>query len=859
MLPIVISGMALAAGGYHLVIGFSLGRRREHLSFAALCLAIVVYALLSARLYAASSPADGAIFQRWQVVALCLGSLALLELVAAYTGRVRQLWRGGLAATYLAAAAVAVLFPVPWVLGETPDVKRATLPMVGVAVTYQEVEAGPLLHLLGLVSIGLLAVVLHAGVALYRAGDRERARPLLVALGLFFVGVVNDAAVGSGLITSVYLIEYGFLGLVALMAYSLSRNVLQAAAAEAELRDSRARFRAMVETSSDLVWEVDADIRYTYVSPRVREVLGYEPEELIGRRPFELMPEDEAARVRAFFEPLAAQSAPFVMLENVNLHRDGRRVVLESSGAPRFDADGRLAGYRGIDRDITEHQQAFEALKQSEQRFRILADNLPGVVYLCRDDPSWTMLYLNDAVEALTGWPKVDFLSGQVTYAALCHPDDQAGMRAEIAAASGEDRPFRLHYRVRRRDGGERRVEEIGVAVRGPSGEALLEGYIRDVTDRDRLEEQLRHAQKMEAVGRLAGGVAHDFNNLLQAIRSHADAMRSMLDRPDRLAEGLGDLVEQARRGARLTRQLLLFSRRDSSRRELLDLTDAIAGGVRLVRRLLREDIELELELGEAPLPVVGDRGQLEQVLMNLTLNAADALPRGGRITVRTTRAGALARLEVVDTGVGISAEVRDRIFEPFFTTKGPGQGSGLGLSVVHGIVASHGGTVELAATGDAGSTFVVTLPLTVGRAGPTAPQPRVAFDREERRKGGAVLLVEDDPGARAALVELLESLGWHVVQAESVGEALSCSWDSGFDLLLSDFLLPDGRGHELAATLQQRHPGLATILMSGYADSPELEAVVESGTVGFLRKPFGIQALTQEIERVRAIPRAGL
>ena len=315
-------------------------------------------------------------------------------------------------------------------------------------------------------------------------------------------------------------------------------------------------------------------------------------------------------------------------------------------------------------------------------------------------------------------------------------------------------------------------------------------------------------------------------------------------------ARGAADeLAGHVRRGASLARQLLLFSRRETTRFEVLDLTALIDQVAGLLRRLVRENIGIHLEPAPAPMPVRGDQGQLEQVLINLAVNAADAMPEGGSLTIRAGGAGREeVWFEVADTGHGVPEEIRTRIFEPFFTTKGADKGTGLGLSVVHGIVTAHGGRVELESGMATGTTFRVTLPRADTLAAPAEPTDGATEARPEANHGERILVVEDEPAARESLVDLLTMLGYQVTAVGSGELAGLLPADPAFDLLLTDLLLPGVSGADLARGLCDRWPELKVVLMSGYTEDDEVRDAVRSGTVSFLQKPFTIDALAREL-----------
>jgi CheY-like chemotaxis protein/two-component sensor histidine kinase len=371
----------------------------------------------------------------------------------------------------------------------------------------------------------------------------------------------------------------------------------------------------------------------------------------------------------------------------------------------------------------------------------------------------------------------------------------------------------------------------------------------RDVTQEALLEQQLRQVQRLEAIGRLAGGVAHDFNNLLQAMLSQTQIIHNNPDDARRVADTVDELEQQIRRGAALSRQLLLFSRRETAKPERLDLSEVVGGATQLLRRLVRENIAFAVELADEPLPVIADRGQIDQVLMNLVVNASDAMPEGGRLVVRTgVGEGGTAWLSVEDTGQGVPERIHDHIFEPFFTTKGADKGSGLGLAVVHGIVAQHDGTIRVSDREGGGTVFRIELPKTSTGEALAQASSRAEADDLPRGRGERVLVVEDETGAREGLVDLLTMLGYEVAAVGSAEEARRLPQESAFDVLLSDLLLPDVSGAELARGMLECWPRLKVILMSGYTEDEAVRRGVGAGTLRFLQKPFDMRTLAREI-----------
>ena len=397
-------------------------------------------------------------------------------------------------------------------------------------------------------------------------------------------------------------------------------------------------------------------------------------------------------------------------------------------------------------------------------------------------------------------------------------------------------------------------------------GQQNFTGVIRDITARRRLESQFRQAQKMEAVGRLAGGVAHDFNNLLTVINVYAEVLLQGLPAGDTAREPLAAIHDAGERAARLTEQLLAFSRKSVVAPRLVDLNELVAESSKLLRRLLGEDIALAVLSDTSSAFVRIDPGQLEQVLMNLAVNARDAMPTGGRLTIECGTVmheenakrfhpelvpGRYNSLRVADTGCGMSEEVRQKIFEPFFTTKGVGMGTGLGLSVVHGVITQAGGSVEVESSIDGGTTFTILLPAASPPAPDSADDAAAGVARLAPRGSETVLLVEDETAVRSLVQFTLEGLGYTVIPTAEGAQALALLRTRQVDLLVTDVVMPGMSGRELAEAACVALPELKVLFMSGYSDDALDRHGLERLGNRFIQKPFTALSLAR---RVRAI-----
>ncbi len=441
---------------------------------------------------------------------------------------------------------------------------------------------------------------------------------------------------------------------------------------------------------------------------------------------------------------------------------------------------------------------------------------------------------------------------------AVIHEDDHDRVMTTVMAAIEARERFDVSYRVRRADGQVchwrdrgRPLDDEGQepSSRIDDASLVIVGACSDVTGQQHAEDQLRQSQKLEAVGLLAGGIAHDFNNLLSVIQGYGELLRDEFAEDDDGAELVDEVLHAVRRASSLTRQLLTFSRRQVLQSRVLDVRTVLTEMTGLLQRVIGEDLRLILHAGDDTPLVFADQGQLEQVIMNLAVNARDAMARGGELHLRTGRTSdGWAVVEVRDTGVGISADVQQRMFEPFFTTKPSGRGTGLGLSTVHGIVHQSGGRISVQSAPGAGTTFRVELPPVSGE---TAPVKSTTPLSSQTIRGQLILLVEDEPIVAALIRRLLRDLGYDVLLANSVPEATSVLRDSARrpDLVITDMIMPGGSGRDLADQLAVSHPGIPVLFMSGYtSDMLDRHGGGVSPHMAFLEKPFTLETLARAV-----------
>jgi PAS domain S-box-containing protein len=510
-----------------------------------------------------------------------------------------------------------------------------------------------------------------------------------------------------------------------------------------------------------------------------------------------------------------------------------------------------------LEETIKERQQIEESLKESEEKFRTLFQN-HSAVKLIIDTDTGRIVEANEAAERFYGWPVAQLQQMRIQDINTLSPEQ---IQVEMEKARSEQR---IHFEFRHRlaDGSLRDVEVFSSRIE-IKGKTLLHSIIHDITDRRRVEEQLRQAQKMESIGRLAGGVAHDFNNMLSVILGYGEILRQKLHPADPMQREVQRIIDAGNRSSALTRQLLAFSRKQTLQPERLDLNALIRNFERMLRRLIGEDIELKLLLAGDLAGVMADPGQIEQVIMNLAINARDAMPGGGQLIIETANVkldnvytrthadvepGPYVLLALTDTGAGMDKQTLANLFEPFFTTKAQGKGTGLGLATVYGIVKQSGGHIWVYSESGQGSTFKIYLPQSETQ--PTT-QKHVSAVQAERGGGEYILVVEDEDAVRELIESMLTALGYRVTLAANGGEALLLVEEEGLkpDLVITDVVMPQMSGRVLADRLRRTHPDLKVLFMSGYTDNVIAHhGVLDPGTP-FIQKPFSISELGAKVQ----------
>jgi PAS domain S-box-containing protein len=627
----------------------------------------------------------------------------------------------------------------------------------------------------------------------------------------------------------------------------------------------------------------------TWVNPAFTALTGYTFEEALGRNPRILK---SGKHDKDFYKKMweTIKSGQVWHGDLINRHKDGSLYFEEQTVTPVLNEAGEILHFIAIKQDVTRRKRAEEEnarltaeIEAERQRLSNIIANVPGAVWEswgAPDAATQRMNYVSDYVETLSGYTVEEWLSAPLFWLSIVHPDDKKRAAREAAANFASRKCEPLIFRLLTKNGETIWVESHYSFIYDSENNPLgTRGVTFDITERKNAEEELRvseeklrQSQKLEAVGQLAGGVAHDFNNLLTVINGYSDLLMRKLekDNPTRLT--IEEIRKAGERAASLTRQLLAFSRRQVLQPAPLELNVIVANVDKMLRRLIGEDIDLLMALEPELGRIKADPGQIEQVLLNLAVNARDAMPQGGKLTIETSNVyldnqyaqthppiqpGQYVMLAVSDNGFGMSPETQARIFEPFFTTKEQGKGTGLGLSTVYGIVKQSGGNVWVYSEEGRGTTFKVYLPR-VDEQGETTEA--VELPAELARGRETILLAEDEEQVRRMAQTILEMYGYRVLEASNGEEATSIFKERGDEihLVLTDAVMPQMSGPELAQRLMTLRPDIKVLYMSGYTD----DAIVRHGLIeheiAFLQKPFTAEALIRKVREALDAPREG-
>jgi PAS domain S-box-containing protein len=653
----------------------------------------------------------------------------------------------------------------------------------------------------------------------------------------------------------------GLIGLVLIFDIYTLYQQLQIHRMRSRLIRGEELFRLISENAADLIAVVGMDGKRVFNSFSYEKVLGYSMEELQKSSSFDQIHPEDRDKVRQAAEE-ARRTGVGTPLEYRVRHKDGTWRVLESTASVIRNSKGEPENLVIVNRDVTERKRSAEALRRSEAGFRSVVEDAPYGIY--RAGLSGELVLVNSALEKMLGYSsQEELLQTNLASGVYRFPAEHQKLNETLL----QQESFKdIELEWKRKDGAPITVRCSGCSIKDETGAvAYVEVFAEDVTERRTLERQLRMAQKMEAVGRLSGGIAHDFNNLLGVIIGYSQVLKRTLGSTHASFEHAEEIEKAGQRAVSLTRQLLAFSRQQVLEPIVLNLNTLVSDMEKMLPRLIGEDIALKLELDTSLSQVKADPSQIEQVILNLVVNARDAMPDGGKLLVQTanvtldtaythkhpgSRPGSYVMLRVTDTGTGIDPEIQSQIFEPFFTTKERDKGTGLGLATVYGIVKQSGGYIAVDSEKGKGASFSVYLPLLEQPvANPAAPLAAVGNTRGTE----TILLVEDAEPLRKLAEMFLKESGYLILSAPDGQQALQTARQhpGPIHLLLTDVVMPGMNGRILGERLAPSQPGMKVLYMSGYTDSFIAgHGVLEPGTQ-LLHKPFTQETLTKKVREL--------
>ena len=694
--------------------------------------------------------------------------------------------------------------------------------------------------------------------ALSLARERAPSIPFLIVTG----SVNEETAVGcmkAGATDYLLKSNLARIGPAIEAALERSRAHAEKVQAETALAASERRFRSLVQNSSDLVTILAPDGTILYASDSAERIVGYAPRDLVGSSLLSYLDGAGAQTVRELLQNGNGRTNGAGPIEFCLRRADGSPVWLEAVGTNLL-TDATIRGIVLNARDVSERKRADRELRESEERYRDLFDNASDLV--CMATPDGSLLYVNHAWQEGTGYGEEEI--GRMQLLDLVHPDSRAFYSQVLDRVLQGERLDHVELVFVPKSDPPITVEGNLSCTFKDGQPSVVRGIYRDITERKRVEEQLRRAERMQAAGKLAGGVAHEVNNMMTGVIGFSEFLLRSLEEGDPRRADVHEVIKAGTRAADVTRQLLAFTRQQFLQPQVMDVNTVVSDIEKMLRRSLGEDHVLELKLSPDAGQLRADRGQLEQVLINLVLNSRDAMALHGRVTIQTAAAiwdqvyaqrhegvglplGSYVMLAVSDTGCGMGPDVQARIFEPFFTTKAIGQGTGLGLSTVYGIVKQSGGFVWVYSEPDVGSVFKIYLP-----AAEALPLEEPPSETQVTPEGGSetILVIEDEDVVRNLASRGLRDHGYSVVEARNGVQALVYikQHPGTVDLVISDVVMPLMGGRELGEDLARVEPGLPVLFMSGYTGEDVVQRGLLDPGAPFQQKPFTPAGLATKV-----------
>jgi len=642
--------------------------------------------------------------------------------------------------------------------------------------------------------------------------------------------------------------------------HSLAEN------AEEALRMSEEKFRSLVEITGDWIWEIDHKGLCKYVNPRVKDLLGYGPKEIIGTYILRFAAEKEVGRVKAFFNEKAATPEAFAEWQVTMVHKDGHHMVMEINATPMFNAKGEHVGWHGLAKDITKRKIAEEALMISEERFRSLIELTSDWVWEIDNNGNFT--YADPKITNFLGYKSDQVIGRSATR--FMDKEEEERTLSFFREVSKKKVPFTSFENIQTHQDGRRIViETSGVPIFDSEG-ALTgwRGIDTDITERKREAEEktrlrgkLNEAQIMESIGTLAGGIAHEFNNAIVAVSGNIELLQMEKPNDQIVNKYTESMKTSTHRMTRLTSQLLAYAGGGKYQTKKISLNDFVVETLSIVQHNIDTEIRVETDLASDVLNIRADLTQFQMVISSVLANASEAIEGRGKIRIKTSmeeisdvfakihpdlNQGSYVCLSIEDNGKGMERSIKSKIFEPFFTTKF--QGRGLGMAAVYGIIKNHNGSITVDSEPDMGTKVSIFLPLEV------EDLEEASESKDTVTAGtGTILIIEDEEIVRDVTRAMLEKLGYRILETETAKQAISMAenFDGDIDLALLDIKLPDMEGGNLYPLIKKARQNLKVIVCSGYALDGPAQEILDAGADGFLQKPFSIRTMSEILERV--------
>ncbi|MCF7809495.1 PAS domain S-box protein [bacterium] len=633
---------------------------------------------------------------------------------------------------------------------------------------------------------------------------------------------------------------------------------------EEELRETNFFLRSILESSSSVsIISTDLDNRITYWNSGAENIFGYKAEEVVNKEKIDILyVEENSQQIIESIRSVVFAEKSGTNCEIPEVTKDGRILWIRMTLTPRFDSNGNMAGILGIGEDITKRKLAEESLRENEEKFRSVIEQSNDAIFILNNGQ---LDLVNRRFTELTGYSAQEVESPDFNFFDTLTPESRALVeKCTNLRKLGKNPSDVFEFTLIHKKGNKHYVQASVAEIDYQKGKAILVS-LRDITEQKLLEEQFLQAQKMEGIGRLAGGVAHDFNNLLTIISGNSEIAKLTVDKKDPLNDDLDEIIKAANRAAELTQQLLAFSRKQKLQPKIINLNQVISTYNKMLRRIIGEDVVLTTNLTPDLSNVKADPGQINQIITNLVVNSRDAMPDGGKLKIETknvelneqytkthpgSKIGSYVLLSVNDSGIGMSREISAKIFQPFFTTKEIGKGTGLGLSTVYGIVKQSDGYIWCQSKLGKGTTFHIYLPVTEGEHEEIIQD----YDTVALPKGKeTILVVEDDEDVRNLAVKVLTRLGYKVIQAASGADALQLckKMNKPVDLIVTDVIMPIMGGVEMVNCLREIWSDIKVLYMSGYT----FEAIAHHGLINpeklDMQKPLKPLVLAQEVRKM--------